>query len=33
MLSDEQFDELAERLLKKLAPKLGIKPEKELSDT
>lgn len=27
MLADEQFDELAERLLKKLAPKLGVELE------
>ena len=29
MLADEQLDELAERLLKKLAPKLGVELEEE----
>lgn len=29
MLTDEQFDELADRLLKKIAPKLGVELEDE----
>lgn len=29
MLNDEQLDELAERLLKKLAPKLGVELEEK----
>lgn len=29
MLTDEQFDELADRLLKKIAPKLGVELEEE----
>lgn len=29
MLTDEQFDELAEKLLKKIAPKLGAELEEE----
>lgn len=29
MLTDEQFDELADKLLKKIAPKLGVELEKE----
>ena len=29
MLTDEQFDELAEKLLKKIAPKLGVELEEE----
>lgn len=31
MLTDEQFDELADMLLKKIAPKLGVELEKEKS--
>lgn len=30
MLTDEQFDELADRLLKKIAPKLGVELEEEV---
>lgn len=35
MLTDEQFDELADKLLKKIAPKLGVdlEEEKPKSDT
>ncbi len=33
MLTDEQFDELADKLLKKIAPKLGVELEEEPSDT
>lgn len=29
MLTDEQFDELADKLLKKIAPKLGVDLEEE----
>lgn len=29
MLTDEQFDELADKLLKKIAPKLGVELEEE----
>ena len=29
MLNDEQFDELADKLLKKIAPKLGVELEEE----
>ena len=29
MLTDQQFDELAEKLLKKIAPKLGVELEEE----
>ena len=29
MLTDEQFDELAEKLLKKIAPKLGVELKEE----
>lgn len=29
MLTDEQFDELADKLLKKIAPKLGVELEKD----
>lgn len=29
MLTDEQFDELADRLLKKIAPKLGVELEEK----
>lgn len=29
MLTDEQFDELADRLLKRIAPKLGVELEEE----
>ena len=29
MLTDEQFNELADRLLKKIAPKLGVELEEE----
>ena len=29
MLTDEQFDELADKLLKKIAPKLGVELEDE----
>lgn len=29
MLTDEQFDDLADRLLKKIAPKLGVELEEE----
>ena len=29
MLTDKQFDELADRLLKKIAPKLGVELEEE----
>lgn len=29
MLTDEQFDELADRLLKKIAPQLGVELEEE----
>lgn len=29
MLTDEQFDELADKLLKKIAPKLGVEFEEE----
>lgn len=31
MLTDEQFDELADMLLKKIAPKLGVELEEEKS--
>lgn len=30
MLTDEQFDELANKLLKKIAPKLGVELEEEV---
>lgn len=30
MLTDEQFDELADKLLKKIAPKLGVELEEEV---
>lgn len=29
MMTDDQFDELADRLLKKIAPKLGVELEEE----
>lgn len=29
MLTDEQFDELADKLLKKIAPKLGVELEED----
>ena len=29
MLTDEQFDELADRVMKKIAPKLGVELEEE----
>ena len=32
MLTDEQFDELADKLLKKIAPKLGVELEEEKPD-